>query len=315
MGIITQSMQAISRRAFAGMLAGAGLARAFGTSPSRVETNGGHTACLNLDRHYRADAHVLLFGASFFHREGVGGGCVVWREFAAGGPARLLEFNGFSLPERAAGLNRMGFLCETLRLAQSGPGECSYFGLMTSSPEESAEEARRALHSDAKEQTYTAIDGRLSAGETRTTVGHFTARTSGPQFVELEQRARQALAAADVVAAPEPAPEYSQSFMQAIASLLLRPDSQQARYSYSGRRYRLQLTRSRDVKACARFRECGLIRGSTDVVRVSARVRCEADGKETEFRLWIADPAERPLPLRIEYRAKSYLRLVFEAAS
>ena len=56
-----------------------------------------------------------------------------------------------------------------------------------------------------------------------------------------------------------------------------------------------------------------MIAPATDVVRVSGKVRRVAGGKETEFRLWIAAGADRPLPLRIEYQPKSYLRLTFEA--
>jgi hypothetical protein len=32
-----------------------------------------------------------------------------------------------------------------------------------------------------------------------------------------------------------------------------------------------------------------------------------------QFRLWIEEGAPRPLPLRIEYQPKSFLRLTFEA--
>ena len=68
-----------------------------------------------------------------------------------------------------------------------------------------------------------------------------------------------------------------------------------------------------DGKATVYFRERRLIAKPAEVVRFDGRVRREAGGKETEFRLWIPSGAERPLPLRIEYQAKSYLRLVFEA--
>jgi hypothetical protein len=52
-----------------------------------------------------------------------------------------------------------------------------------------------------------------------------------------------------------------------------------------------------------------LIRGPA-AIRISGLTRRESGGGETEFHLWISDQAERPLPLRIEYRAKSYLRLI-----
>jgi hypothetical protein len=74
------------------------------------------------------------------------------------------------------------------------------------------------------------------------------------------------------------------------------------------------LARGADAKSTGYFRERGLIAGSAEVIRVSGRLRREAGGKETDFRLWIPGGGERPLPLRIEYQAKSYLRLIFEAA-
>jgi hypothetical protein len=70
-----------------------------------------------------------------------------------------------------------------------------------------------------------------------------------------------------------------------------------------------------DAKATAYFRERRLIAVPAEVVRVTGRLRREPGGKETEFRLWIPSGADRPLPLRIEYQAKSYLRLVFEAGA
>jgi hypothetical protein len=39
----------------------------------------------------------------------------------------------------------------------------------------------------------------------------------------------------------------------------------------------------------------------------------EKGDKPIEFRMWIEDGAARPLPLRIEYQPKAYLRLTFEA--
>lgn len=46
---------------------------------------------------------------------------------------------------------------------------------------------------------------------------------------------------------------------------------------------------------------------------MTGQLRREAGGKTTEFRVWITDGAPKVLPLRIEYQARSFLRLVFEA--
>jgi hypothetical protein len=93
------------------------------------------------------------------------------------------------------------------------------------------------------------------------------------------------------------------------------PERNEGRYLYSGRIYRMRLSRSRDERAAQYFRERGIISAETEVLQVGGKVRQEAGGKETEFRLWISNADKRPLPLRIEYQAKPYLRLSFEAES
>src|SRR5512146_1702636 len=115
----------VSRRLFGKMLLCAGLCRA-----SREEQNFDTVpfGCDNLaeaasrsERRYRADAQILLFGATICRRNGVGGGNAVWSE--AGEMRRKLEFTGFSDPARAAGLNRLGFIQEV----SSSPTEFAYF--------------------------------------------------------------------------------------------------------------------------------------------------------------------------------------------
>ncbi|HJZ96449.1 MAG TPA: hypothetical protein VKE70_08070 [Candidatus Solibacter sp.] len=310
-----------SRRAFASTLAGAALAKlcraAEPAGLERLSWSADRAPALNLERRYRADAQVLLLGLQLLHRENVGGGSVLWREFKDGSNTRLLEFNGFSAPERAAGLNRLGFIREMVRSAPDRGGECIYFGLMTASPEESADEARKALHSTTKEQIYSAIDGRIGSAEAETTTARFTAPAgvSGRQSAELVQRARRALESAHPVVAPHPAHECCQSFLQTLAAMLESPGRNEGRYFYSGRPYRIRLSRSADPKATAQFRERGLLAASAEAIRVTGKVRREAGGKETDFRLWIPTAAERPLPLRIEYQPRSYLRLTFEAVA
>jgi hypothetical protein len=85
------------------------------------------------ERRYRADAQVTILGITILHRRNVGDGSCAWRECAAesGGTVRLLEFAGRSAPERAAGLNRFGFVQELSRTGNNA--EAIYFGMMTSS--------------------------------------------------------------------------------------------------------------------------------------------------------------------------------------
>jgi len=269
-------------------------------------------------RRYRADAQVTLLGLPLLHRTGVGGGNAVWRESAAeGGLLRFLEFTGFSLPERAAGLNRMGFIRELSRFTDKSPIESIYFGLMTSSPEESAEEARRALVSHSAEVAYTAIEGHIAADAVETAGAHFMApaRWSVENRGELVDRARSALAEASTAAPQRDARGIgSPPFLECLAEVLRDSSLEETRYTYSSRVYRMAVSRALDPKVTAYFRTHGLIGEDRPVVRITGRIRHETGGKETNFRLWF-EPGEMPLPLRIEYQAKSYLRLVFEAVA
>ncbi len=271
------------------------------------------------ERHYRATAQILLLSLPLVRWPNVGGGSATWRETALpdGGTLRFLEFTGFSHPEHAAGLNRLGFIREIARVG-AGVADSLYFGLMTASPEETAEEARKALHPKDKVATYTAIDGRLTGGEVETLVAHFVApaQWSVANQSDLVQLAHKALATA-AARRPEAAAHGKdlRPFLETLAAALPQNIPTEARFTYAGRLYQLSTQRSDDMKATASFRQRGLVPAIANVVRVSGKVRHEASGKETNFRLWIEDGAQRPMPLRIEYQAKSYLRLIFEAES
>lgn len=270
-----------------------------------------------LERRYRAHAQVLVLFLPLVRWPNVGGGSAVWREttLPENGVLRFLEFTGFSNPARAGGLNRLGFIREISRV-QASAGESLYFGLMTASPEETAEEARKALHPKGKEAAYTAIDGRLDGAGVETVVAHFTAPSqwSVANRNDLIQLARAALAMTPA-RAPEGAARGAEirPFLQTLAYALREADSGERRFAYAGRFYRLSLERAPDPKTAASFQQRGLLGSTKRIVRVSGKLRRESGGKETNFRLWVEDGAAQPVPLRIEYQAKSYLRLVFEA--
>jgi hypothetical protein len=269
------------------------------------------------ERRYRATAQILVLSLPLVRWPNVGGGSVVWREATPHKERlRLLEFSGFSRPDRAAGLNRLGFIRELSRVSAAGATESVYFGLMTASPEETAEEARKSLHPKAKEAAYTAIDGRLAGGSVETVIAHFMAPAnwSVANRTELIQLARKALAATP----PKPTETDARDadarpFLETLANGLRQTGPVEARFAYAGRFYRLWLAKEPDPKATANFRERRLVSANSQVIRASGRLRREAGGKESHFRLWVEQGADRPLPLRIEYRARSYLRLIFDA--
>jgi len=193
---------------------------------------GANAGDFSRERRYRVDAQVLIFSLPILHRSGVGGGRIVWREWQeATGSMRLLEFAGYSNPERAAGLNRLGLIRERSSREDQAIRESSYFGVMTASPEESAEEAHQALHSTATETVYTAIRGSIAGGHVETATAHFTgpARLSPERRDELFARAEQVLATA-----PTKPPEFRVNgaipalFLHALADVLRTPNRGQS---------------------------------------------------------------------------------------
>ena len=101
-------------------------------APSRIQS-----------RTYRADAVILLLGIPIFRRAGVGGGQASLEETGEGAALRrTLFFAAGSDPKRAHGLSRLGWIREVVLGPASTPSEAAYFGVLTSSPEESLEHAR-----------------------------------------------------------------------------------------------------------------------------------------------------------------------------
>lgn len=273
---------------------------------------------LKRERRYQATAQILVLSLPLVRWPNVGGGSAIWRETETpGGSAlRLLEFTGYSRPDRAGGLNRLGFIRELSRETAGGLPEFLYFGLMTASPEETAEEARKALDSKAKEAAYTAIDAHLGKGLAQTVVAQFSAPAgwSVGNRSELIQRAKAAL----MTASPRP-PDFPidgqtfRPFLHSLAAGLRQASPGESRFSYAGRLYRLSLEKAADAKVTAEFRKRGMIAETASVARVTGKVKRETGGKESHFRLWVEEGAAQPIPLRIEYQARSFLRLVFEA--
>jgi hypothetical protein len=130
----------------------------------------------------------------------------------------------------------------------------------------------------------------------------------------LIERARQALAGAPTRKQDAPAvARPPRPFLHVLAEILGGNGPSRTQYVYNGRVYQLRVEKSPDAKAARAFCELGLITSTAAVARISGLLWRDDGGKPVEFRLWIEDDIRHPLPLRIEYQPKTYLRLTFEA--
>jgi hypothetical protein len=191
-------MPNFSRRGFAGFLL-TPLFRLRSQSAPPAPAECAHVALSRTaSRTYRADAVILLLGITVYRRPAVGGGQASLDETGEGASlSRTLFFAAGSDPKHAVGLRRMGWIREAVLGPASGASEAAYFGVMTSSPEESLEGARKTVDTQPSAKcAFSAVSGRNVPGHSRSAVTHFeyAADTLWSDLVAtlFKQRARHA---------------------------------------------------------------------------------------------------------------------------
>lgn len=243
------------------------------------------------ERRYRADAAIIFCGVTIFTTRGVGGAqALIELGQTSEGSAVALHFAAGSDPSRCAGLNRFGILQEAV--VDSADPQFAFAGLITDSKEESLGDAKKALHDSAHQQVKVArgaaLGGRVRAWTETVGLAHpCTWRESADLLAKIVEEPPRA-PARDIAGVAVP-------FLAAMRGAALSEESfVQRPFVHAGKLYTLELRRR-----SANERE-GIIR--------------EQNGtKSADFRVAYAAADTGGLPVRIEYRAKSYLKLVFDA--
>jgi hypothetical protein len=292
---------------------------------------------------YRVDAHILLplgfTSVELWNRPGVGSAVASYRdcELAPGETVRAFELFSSSDPAKAHGFDRRGFFREALRLTPSGVLWTAYFGAMTSWPEQTLSEARKAANGP-QPHTYEAIDGMSSPSETRSSV--FQVATEGkltdpnalwlavrPQLDSKPPRSTNAQNGSS--AKPLPAFAFLGALQVSLRSAAahrahpLPSAATRVPFTHNGVVRQLELSSmsadgARGRKAVA----AGLARRADDVFELRYTIR-NPGFDDGEFRLWAELPSgladgtlTPPLPpLGWELQLRSYLKLVFERVS
>jgi hypothetical protein len=259
---------------------------------------------------YRADAVIVLFGLPVYSRAGVGSGFAeAWAETGDDGVSRFLRFEGSSWPERAHGLDRAGYIEETVRLRQGSLVSASYFGVMTRFAEQTADQARRALAAHGPVQTYAAIEGASLPDNRETASAAFEyPRGSGERnWPGLMETAHRSLGAVGKRVSGNPADAGGGPALTFLYSLVCAMESHETRlkrtFVYGDRQMWLETEKAADARA---GRE--LARGAP-VFKLSGTIRARSGEALAVFRLWFE--AGSIIPLRIDYQPRSFLRLSF----
>jgi hypothetical protein len=256
---------------------------------------------------YRVDATVMLFGIPIFTKAGVGSGYSVAELGQRDSDAAIaLQFAAGSWPEKCRGLNRFGVLQETHIDRGGHTAEVAFAGLITPSKEDNIDDAKNALRPSDGQMNVTVARGSCTDGRMRCHVGS--------AFIPAAcdwTGAAQMLGTLDPQgsAARDQFVPASTTFMRAMRAAGLSQDSFSAPFVHNGKRFTLETKRRSGEKP-----QTGEKPRSGENPELSGVIRNDDGSKAAEFRTFYggaADPSG--LPVRIEYRAKSYLRLTFVA--
>jgi hypothetical protein len=279
------------------------------------------TAEIIAQRSYRADANIVLFGITIFSRSDVGGGFARLVETSSGSNStiRLLFVSG-SRPDRAHGLNRMGYLEESVAETNARPSHADYFGFMTASAEDNLADARKALHGpSAGEVPFVASRGEIDGSNARHTVRHVVLPascrwTNAQQLLDVVKEDLNGPGAGSGQAGLNHG-ERPGTFLYTVLSVERSPArTNDATFVHNGKLFRLHAVKRADERMGAQFVDDHLIASPRDAVELAGLIRNAATGAETTFRVWFDRTSPNLLPLRFEFQPKSYLRLAFEAS-
>lgn len=250
---------------------------------------------------YRMDATILLLGAPIFTREAAGGGYASV-EVSQDRTATALQFAAGSFPARAHGLNRFGILREAeVRRgpAPANDAEISFAGLMTRSREESVEQGRKAL-ADASASP----EGVIARGRTTTNGGDATVQTwvetldlaPGANWSNLNDTLSEALRREPRTTPRQSSLGRATTFLHAMRAAALCGERQLRRqFLHAGNLYWLETRRS-----------------AQNPLELEGKIFDLSGARRAEFKTVYAPGDDSGIPIRIEYRPRSFLRLTFQ---
>jgi hypothetical protein len=247
-------------------------------------------------KHYQASATVVICGIPIFTRQNVGAGYASAEIGQSGADTAVgLQFAAGSWPDRARGLNRFGILEEAV-IERGGVREIAFAGLITRSMEKTLEQAKHALDNQGGKET----DIVLTRGEARN--GSLRGWTENlripgqPLWTRGVSVLNELLEHRPETTAKEANVATASTFLHSIRTAALHPGASNIRLTHAGKLYTLE-TRWTQARAM------------TGVLR-------DSDGaRSSEFRAHYAADDPSGIPQKIEYSARSYLRLTFESTS
>jgi hypothetical protein len=267
-----------------------------------------------VERRYKAHAQVLLLSLPILSLKEVGGGTasVETRDATV-----TLRFAAGSSPKRAKGLNRLGLIEETVTESGGTAAEAVYFGFMTSSKEQSLDQAKISIATGTgATHPYTAIRGTTSLGKlqgSRVEVD-LPASFTWQELPGVTGLIRTSMdSQAKAVPALIPSGHTPATFLYSLHKAIASPNAKQVMsFLYNGKAYRLHVEKHPDRGMGRKLVQQRIAHNADSVWKLSGEVEHTVTQKRTPFAIWYEPNRNSGLPLRIEYRARAFLRLIFE---
>jgi hypothetical protein len=245
-------------------------------------------------RRYRVHATVEILSVPLVSKDNVGGACFTLEQAVSGSSrTTVIQFSGGSWPERLRGFNRFGMTREVVREEGGAILESAYLSFMTSSAEKNFEQARKAFADPVSAVSITVAHGKATRSGYSSALDRLiaSARYTWSNAAQLMEELRERVSPAVEVSLGEERAGAFPTFLYAVrAALLDGAETARCAFIHNAKLYRLR----------TRWKEPGLSGWITE------------EGSSHEFEFRVRFDSSGALPVRIEFRPKSFLRLVFE---
>lgn len=288
---------------------------------------------------YQVDATILIpllvVSVPVGSRDNVGVASASVKDRAAedGMGLRTYEFFAASIPERARGLNRLGFLREAAFVDRTGIRWTAHFGVVSSTREATREEAEENLDRQTRFETYTVLDGFTDPDHAWSTTLQLELeglwRTAETLYSDVRPLWAATAPDEERVLRIERDQMYFEpvGFLGAIERSLLvaAADATQGRtprrfrypFVHNGKLFYLDMeSHSIDHERQERYTLAHLVEPGALVHRLNYQISDDNGDRVQSFDVWTELPAVRSdslsapiLPIAFEFKARSFLEL------
>ena len=251
-------------------------------------------------RRYRVRAAVSLFSIPLLSKDNVGAACLTVEDLVSGsGRTTAIQFASGSWPDRINGFNRFGMTQEVVHEEDGAVIESAYLSFMTSSPEHDPDQAWRAFADRSGTLNLSVARGAADRTAYQCTLEHLPA-PAGSTWMDsptLMEELRSNNSAAAEGAAREISERAYPTFLHAVRkAMTCGIRHSRCTFMHNAKLYDLE----------------SVLSSAGGMTVLTGHITEQGSRSPSEFRLWFAPDDSSTLPVKIEFRPRSFLRLVFE---